>query len=182
MKARSVMFLTLLAGSASAADTAATDREIAMQLGAQLKAALSSALQTSPEEAINVCNERAPQIAATLHDAHEAKVGRTALRVRNPSNEPTDWQRTVLEDFQKRAAAGEPLTSLEFSAVVSVNGQAERRFMKAIGTEPLCLVCHGQRVSPDIKRAIAKKYPRDAATGFKVGDLRGAFYVVRAVD
>lgn len=56
---------------------------------------------------------------------------------------------------------------------------AEHRYMKAIPTEPVCTVCHGRQLPPTLQQAIAAKYPADAATGFEVGDLRGAVYVVR---
>lgn len=162
-----------------AADSA--DRKLAMQLAMQLKSELTKALQVSPQSAIEVCNERAPQIAGAIGAANDVKIGRTSVRVRNPANQPRAWQRVVLEDFGKRAAAGEPLANIEYSAVVRENGIAERRYMKAIATEPLCIACHGQQLEPALERAIAAKYPTDAATGFSVGELRGAVYVVRRV-
>jgi uncharacterized protein DUF3365 len=165
----------------AAEDRTADERELARQLGIQLKGALVTALQTSPESAIAVCNERAPQITANIGTAHDVTIGRTALRVRNPANRPTAWQQAVLTEFQKRAAAGEPIATLEYSAVVGEGDRAEHRYMKAIPTEPLCVTCHGQKLSPGLQRAIAAKYPEDAATGFNVGDLRGAVYVVRRV-
>jgi hypothetical protein len=68
---------------------------------------------------------------------------------------------------------------MEYSATVQVNGRTERRYMKAIGVEPLCVTCHGAQIAPALQQAIRAKYPKDAATGFNVGDLRGAVYVVR---
>lgn len=178
---RLLMFV-LLAGwsSAQAAeDPIAADRELARQLAGELKSALLRALKESPEHAISVCNERAPEIAAKLSSAHDVQIGRTALRVRNPANRPTDWQRDVLNDFKERAAAGEPLATMEYSATVEQNGTVERRYMKAIPTDGLCLTCHGQQLSPSLQQTITAQYPSDEATGFKVGDLRGAVYVVR---
>jgi len=161
----------------------AADVALAKQLAAELKAALTEALKVSAEHAIDVCNTRAPEIAATIADEGKVTVGRTSLRVRNPANAPNAWQREVLETFQRRHADGEPLSSLEYSAVVeTADGHAERRFMKAIPTEPLCVTCHGRQLAPALERAIAAKYPDDAATGFDVGDVRGAVYVVRRLD
>lgn len=160
----------------------AADRQLAGELAKELKSALGQALQVSPENAIAVCNERAPQIAARISKAHDVQIGRTALRVRNSANRPTAWQEDVLKDFERRAAAGEPIASMEYSATVQQDGATEHRYMKAIPTEPLCIVCHGQSLAPSLREAIAAKYPADAATGFKVGDLRGAVYVVRYPD
>jgi hypothetical protein len=42
----------------------------------------------------------------------------------------------------------------------------------------LCLTCHGESLAPELAAAIARDYPGDAATGFKSGELRGAFRVV----
>ena len=50
--------------------------------------------------------------------------------------------------------------------------------MRAIPTEALCLTCHGETLAPELAAAIAREYPNDQATGFKLGELRGAFRVV----
>ena len=161
----------------------ASDVALAKQLASELKTALTEALKVSAENAIEVCNTRAPQIAATIAVENEALIGRTSLRVRTPANAPNAWQREVLEMFQRRHADGEPVSSLEYSTVVeTADGHTERRFMKAIPTEPLCVTCHGRQLAPALQRAIAAKYPEDTATGFDVGDLRGAVYVVRQQD
>lgn len=167
--------VTAQAGSAEHA----ADRAMAGALAQALKMELQAALRESPEAAIAVCHERAPQISSRIGAEHGVRIGRTALRVRNPDNEPLPWQREVLEDFARRQAAGEPLASMEYSASVELGARTEHRYMKAIVTEPLCVTCHGSRIDPALQRAIVAKYPNDAATGFEVGDLRGAVYVVR---
>jgi len=171
--------LLIAANLSFAADPNEADRQLVKQLATELKTALSTALQTSPESAIGVCNERAPQIAGKIAQEHGVQIGRTALKVRNPANAPTEWQRGVLLDFQNRLASGEALASMEYSATIQGKEFIERRYMKAIPTEPLCVTCHGTQLAPSLKQAIANKYPRDQATGFSVGELRGAVYVVR---
>ncbi len=172
--------LTLLVAEAAEPPVSlAEDRALAKQLSTTLKAELTAALQVSPEDAIAVCSERAPAIAKTLGGREGVKVGRTALRVRNPDNRPLDWQREVLRDFARRARAGEKLDTLEYSAAAGEGEFAEHRYMKAIAMEPLCLTCHGAQLASSIKEAIDKRYPNDEATGFAVGELRGAVYVIR---
>lgn len=166
-------------GAAVAEEPAAVDRELASQLAKELKGALTQALQVSPESAIAVCNERAPEIAAKISAENNVQIGRTALRVRSPANRATAWQEEILNEFKQRATAGEPLTNMEYSATVQQDGVTEHRYMKAIATDPLCVTCHGQQLAPALRAAITAKYPADAATGFDVGDLRGAIYVVR---
>jgi hypothetical protein len=87
----------------------------------------------------------------------------------------------VLEDFERRRGEGESLNAMEYSTRIDADGYAEYRYMKAIVMEPLCVTCHGQELSPALEQVIARHYPNDAATGFAIGDLRGAVYVVRRV-
>lgn len=153
-------------------------RAAAQQLGGRLMTELTRALQESPAAAIGVCSERAPAIAVEESAGRTASLGRTALRVRNAANAPTDWQRRALESFEAGLQAGAQPATLEFVDVVEVDGVIERRWMKPIMTGPLCLTCHGSNLVPEIASAIAARYPEDEATGFAAGDLRGAFYVV----
>jgi hypothetical protein len=169
----------VLSSPAFAAEPNSADRELAKQLATELKGALSTALQTSPEHAIAVCNEQAPKIAAKVATEANVQIGRTSLKLRNPKNAPSEWQRAVLLDFQNRLKAGEAVGALEYSATVKAGAKTEHRYMKAIPTEPLCLTCHGKQLTPSLQQAIRAKYPNDAATGFNAGDIRGAVYVVR---
>lgn len=153
-------------------------RAAAQALGGQLMGELTAALARSPEAAIEVCSARAPQIAQELSQARGARLGRTALRVRNPDNAPQEWQRRGLESFAASLAAGADPATLEFTEVVKTGGAEERRWMKPIMTAPLCLACHGTTLSPEVAAAVADRYPADQAVGFAAGDLRGAFYVV----
>ncbi|MFN7177274.1 MAG: DUF3365 domain-containing protein, partial [Thermaurantiacus sp.] len=53
------------------------------------------------------------------------------------------------------------------------------RYMRAIPTAPQCLACHGpeEAIAPAVRAAIAERYPDDRATGFRAGELRGAFSI-----
>jgi hypothetical protein len=172
--------LTLTAGE-PAPDTAWVDqsRQLAMQLGGQLKGELTQAIAAGgPISAINVCYLRAPEIAAQLSQASGARVGRTALRVRNPSNAPDDLERSVLEQFATDLGSGPIDRPLEAVFEIRRGDAVERRYMRAIPTDALCLTCHGQAIAPELAAAIARDYPQDQATGFEQGQLRGAFSVV----
>lgn len=129
-----------------------------------------------PAEAVTTCQLVAPSIAAA-HSTAGWRVGRTALRWRNAANAPDAWERQTLEAFAQRVTAGEPMETLVASAVVD----GEFRLMKAIGTAPLCLNCHGEALSPGVARIIDEHYPDDQARGFQTGDLRGAFTLRRAL-
>jgi hypothetical protein len=125
-----------------------------------------------------VCQTIAPGLAEEAGEARGLKVGRTGLRVRNPANAPDDWERRVLEDFAAKIEAGTDVAKLEHAeTVIDAVGVATFRYMKAIpmAAEP-CLTCHGAP-EPALKAEILRLYPQDQATGFKPGELRGAFTV-----
>lgn len=175
----------LLLGSSTlpAADLAeplAASRAAAQAFGAQLRAALQQALQAGgPVNGITVCHDEAARIAATTTQATGLQVGRTSLKVRNPKNSPDEWELLVLRDFEARKAAGAAPDTLEFYEVVVQGGQSTFRYMKAIPTAQLCLVCHGDNIAPDVRARLQQLYPSDAAYGFQEGDLRGAFTIAQ---
>jgi len=140
-----------------------------------LKEKLTSALEAGgPVNAIGVCREEAPAIAAELSAQSGARVGRTALRIRNPANAPDVDARAALERFQNALAGGAAPETLERFAA-RPDGSA--RYMKAIIAQPPCLACHGTEISAAVQAALKQHYPQDRATGFRAGDLRGAFLI-----
>ena len=178
-----LVLMSLLPISYSVAGEPATDwiaqsRSIAQQLGAELKGELGRAMtDKGPVAAIGVCKDRAPEIAGRLSRQSGAQVSRTALRVRNPANAPDDLQRALLEQFSAELASGKFPAPLEAAFEINRGGQVERRYMRAIPMEGLCVTCHGKALAPEIAAAIAAQYPDDQATGFEPGQLRGAFSV-----
>jgi len=178
-----VLSPVMLTAAEPVADTAWVDqsRQLVMQLGGQLKGELSKAIaEGGPLKAINVCYLRAPEIAAQLSQSSGARVGRTALRVRNRSNAPDDLERAVLEQFSADLGSGPIDRPLEAVFEIRRGDAVERRYMRAIPTDALCLTCHGKNLAPELAAAIAASYPGDQATGFEQGQLRGAFSVVWA--
>jgi hypothetical protein len=154
-------------------------RQLSMQLGKELKGELGAAIEKGgPVAAIDVCHTRAPAIAARLSAESGASVGRTALKVRNAANAPDDLERAVLEQFAADLAGGRTEGPLEAAFEIKREGGIERHYLRAIPTEALCLTCHGETLAPELAAAIARDYPGDQATGFKQGELRGAFRVV----
>lgn len=158
-------------------------RNAVADFAAALKTELSAAMQAGgPLNAIEVCNTRAPAIAEAVSLDSGMQLARVSLRNRNPGNAPNEWQSAVLDDFAARAAAGEPLDGLSWQETAVSDGRREYRFMQAIPTASLCLACHGETIAPPVAEKIAKLYPEDRASGFREGDLRGAFVVTRSLD
>lgn len=130
-----------------------------------------------PVEAIKVCAELAPEIANRLSRENGWRVTRVGTRVRNPLlGMPDAWEQQVLEGFAARAAKGEALAGMGHGELVSEPNGEYYRFMKAIPVQSKCLLCHGptETIPDSIKTILKQRYPFDAATGYQVGDLRGA--------
>nr|CAA6814870.1 MAG: Glutamate synthase [uncultured Thiotrichaceae bacterium] len=164
--------MKLLSGNAKTAV-----KSLAGILQGDLQKAMKSG---GPVNALSVCNIRAPEIAGTVSSEQKMQVSRVSLKNRNPDmGQPSKWQTKVLEEFESRKAGGEKPITLTYSEVVEQGGQQEFRFMKAIPTGKLCLVCHGTSISPAVQKKITELYPQDKAIGYKEGDLRGAFVVVQ---
>ncbi len=150
------------------------------QLGQKLKAAMST---DGPVAAVSVCKESAPAIARQLSIANDAKVTRVGTRVRNQNmGIPNAWQKEALTQFEARLSQGEKAADIEYWQVAdNGHGKSELRYAKAIAVQPQCLSCHGS--AQDIAAPLAEKlrieYPNDQATGYSVGQLRGAVVVTR---
>ena len=157
-----------------AADSRATMKEFGKTLKGKMQQAMKAG---GPLNAIGVCNTDAPGIAADISSKKGWDVGRTSLKVRNANNAPDAWETKVLNDFEKRKADGANPKKLEHYEVVTENGKKMFRYMKAIPTGEVCTKCHGQNIDPAVKAKLKELYPNDKATGFKVGDIRGAFTI-----
>ena len=173
-----VLVLAVTAWTQGQADFAAQAREACGRLAKALMAELSSALKEGgPSQAVSVCEDRAPVIAAEVSQFSGMQVRRTALRVRNPENAPDAWETAVLKEFQERIGKGEDPSGLERSDVVQQDGKNVFRYMKAIPMGEPCLKCHGPELDPALQAKIRELYAKDEATGFQKGELRGAFTV-----
>jgi hypothetical protein len=147
-------------------------RELVMQFVGRLKPELRDAMADGgPTHAIEVCASEAPKIADALSAESGWSVRRVSLRARNASRAtPDDLERRVLEEFDRRQSAGEAAQTIQFSAT-----SGDRyRYMQAQGTEGVCLVCHGDSPAPAVDNMLQKYYPDDEATGYKLGQVRGA--------
>lgn len=154
-------------------------KEFAGALQAELKAAMQAG---GPVAAIGICSMQAMPITQRIGTEKNLFLSRTSLKIRNPANTPSAWQTEVLEDFEHQKAAGKDIGSLAWSEIVRVDGQQEFRYMKAIPTGAVCLQCHGTALSTEVSQTLAGLYPEDHATGFREGDIRGAFVVVRELS
>lgn len=147
-------------------------------LGKQLKAALEAG---GPENALHICQQIAQPLTSKTSDTlSNASVTRTALRFRNEANAPNNQDRAVLSDWETLLANG---TELPPATIINT-APDQATYYKPILTKPICLKCHGDPsdFSPTLTETITNSYPKDTATNFAEGDLRGAFRVVIDLD
>lgn len=175
-----LMFTQCTAMAEKYQDRVENSRSTVNEFMQSLKGELQAGMQQGgPVNAIGVCKLTAPGIASTYRTKTGWDVGRTSLRVRNPDNAPDDWETGVLNSFEKRKAAGESVAAMEFYEVTRHEGEEVFRYMKAIPILELCTVCHGEQLDPEASKRISELYPHDQATGFRPGDIRGAFTIIQ---
>jgi len=176
--------LLALAGTAIAQEPAwvAGAREVAVALPPKLVATLADEIAKSGADgAIGVCRDKAPALAKAASESSGWQIRRVSLKNRNPKAVPDAWERTALEEFDRRVAAGESGAGLEKAEIVQVDGKPWYRYVKALPTQPLCLGCHGDAstLSPAVQSKIKALYPDDHAVGYRQGEIRGAVTLKR---
>ena len=177
----------LLAGCASTPDTAnlvdesrQTAGGLIQTLGGELKAAMTAG---GPTQAIGVCKDRAPKIAAEAAQRTGMQIKRVSLKNRNPKGVPDAWETEALASLEKRLAAGEKPETLDLHGVVNTPDGKVFRYAKALVTQPACLNCHGaaENLSPEVKAKLATDYPDDKAIGYSAGMIRGVLSIKKAL-
>lgn len=154
-------------------------RQVANLYQNELKKTLMTAMSSGgPKMGIEVCKERAVDIAQEVSRESQWNVSRVSLKTRNANNQPNESERKVLEHFEVQVAKSKSAQELEWWEAKS----GQQIYMKAIPTHGLCLTCHGDKVDPEIEAVISKYYPQDKARGYVLGELRGAFVLDRILD
>lgn len=186
-----LVVLTVPACATKVSNEAATEKyleesrntalEFRKKLGGVQKAQLES---VGAENAIPVCKVIAPAMAAE-YSQNGQMLKRVSLKARNKAlGTPDTWEKEVLEGFDKAQLAGKPVDVMEASTVSKDADRRLFRYMKAIPTQPQCLQCHGKpnEISVGMKALLAKEYPEDMATGYSVGEVRGAISIKRKLN
>lgn len=136
---------------------------LASTLMGELKAAVGKGEWA---KGIEACKNAAPKVKAKVSDEYDVKIGRTSFKVRNPDNAPSDWRVPFVEARVKEQ-------------VLLEGPEGQLGYMAPIMAGEVCMNCHGSaaQIPDDVEEMIAKAYPKDEATGFSAGDLRGWFWV-----
>lgn len=172
-----------LAGADDLATMTKETRETTQPLLAKVVGTLKENLNKStPAETVDTCREKLPGMVKEIREKTGWNIRRVSLKTRNSERgTPDEWETRVLNQFDQRASAGEKRETLEFAEIVNVPEGKVFRYMKALPVQEACLNCHGDAagLSPELKTKLASLYPNDKATGYKIGDIRGALTVKR---
>jgi hypothetical protein len=142
------------------------------QVVGSLKAALVGGGTTA---AIPVCKEVSDKLADSFAELPNVKVRRVAVRNRNPAHTPDSFEAGIFREWEEGLASG--------SQPVAISRETDEglRVMQPImlGSR-LCLRCHGdlRQMAPETVEMLKRLYPDDNATGFELGQLRGAFSAI----
>lgn len=126
-----------------------------------------------PSGAIGVCKDEAPKIAQAVAAERGVMIGRTIHRLRNAFNVAPRWATPLMGADGPKGPDGFLLPRF------AVANDGSFGAVLPIRLASMCLPCHGpaDRLDPGVVAALGKNYPKDEATGFKAGDLRGWFWV-----
>ncbi len=151
---------------------------IVKRFAGTLKPELKHALQEGgPTVAVEVCAIKAPIIAQNLAAESGWEVKRVSLKPRNPNAMPDAWETAALQALAERQIHNDGSDTLVYAEL----SEHQFRLMKAQPVEQICLTCHGTEIADDVTEALKKFYPEDHATGYSLGDIRGAISLSKSL-
>ncbi len=120
--------------------------------------------------AIQSCHLEATNNAYWVGRHQGYPIGRTGDRLRVPTNAPRPWAAAVVKEYAGRQAADVEGFAADLGDRVGV--------LRPIAMRQICEACHGSpdKISPAVRAALTERYPRDLATGFKPGEIRGWYW------
>lgn len=148
----------------------------------QLKSVLLSNMQEGgPLQAVSVCSDTAQLMSEEYSKKMDVFVKRSSFKNRNILNFPDNFESKAIKQFEEKLKTGNLTSETNIIEQSDVNGIKVVRYVKPILVEAPCLNCHGSKsqISKDVAEVIKQKYPKDKATGYKIGDLRGVISVTK---
>jgi hypothetical protein len=173
------------AAAQDAPENAVTEaRGVAKELTAELRRLLSEELAKGGfAGAVRVCAEQAQTATGAFNNATGASARRVSLRYRNALNQPDPFEERLLREWQS-LPPGKELPAESSTVQTDEQGRRHLRYLQPIRVQAMCLTCHGDPagIPAEVKQILASRYPKDLATGYKAGDLRGAVSVRIPLD
>lgn len=165
-----------------AALTAETKKAVLPVVPKVVNAMREAVAEKGTAGAIPVCKDQAPLLIKEKSLETGWNIRRVSLKTRNAERgTPDSWEVRQLADFNIRAANGEKPETLEKSEIVTIDGKPTLRYMKALPVADVCLKCHGPKEGMEaaLQTKLNEAYPHDQATGYGIGQIRGALTVKR---
>jgi hypothetical protein len=160
-------------------------RKTAMEFMKDLKGILISQIQTNGIlKAVSVCSDTAQVLTNNFGVQKGVYIKRVSLKNRNLNNAPDDFEKMILNKFAMMQQNNELSGETEYAEIVEEGEFKYLRYVKPILVQAECLNCHGSEneIIPEVKQLISQTYPDDKAIGYKIGDLRGAVSLKKAVE
>ncbi len=151
--------------------------ELITQFTTALQGELVSAIDSAGAvNALRVCRETAPELAAAHTDAGWS-LRRVTKKFRNPDNRADSSETAYLASFAD-TSQNAPTFLVDWTGDKD-DSVRTFRYYQPIKMRPPCLKCHGdlQTLAPGVYRTLKKQYPTDRATGYRNGELAGMFVV-----
>ena len=127
------------------------------------------------KEAVPFCNTKAIPFTDEMSEKFNVSIKRTSHLIRNEDNKPNDEEVLVINNYKDLMEKGKNL-----KPVVELDNNGNPHFYAPIIIEKKCLTCHGEiggDVTKKSESIIESYYPKDLATGFKEGELRGIWSI-----
>ena len=163
----------LLANPSSYEQTAdKVAKELLKTLGGNLKKHLKA---NGPIDALQFCSQNAYNLTQKVSDefGKDIDVKRISLKPRNPANTPSDEEAKILKKMEEAYKSSNKPKNL----IVEKDDKVVV-YKPLVIKKKACLICHGDvNKRPKLAKAIKDIYPADKATGYKMGDFRGAIVV-----
>jgi hypothetical protein len=123
-----------------------------------------------PVQTIDFCNLNASKLIDSLSKEYDVIISRITSKARNESNTATNFELELLKTLESY--------NLMDTVITKENQTTYYKTIK-LGM-PTCLKCHGvpeTDISKETLNAIQTRYPKDVATGYQLGDFRGAWKI-----
>jgi len=164
------------------ANALASARRVSAELTDQIRNLLMQELKSGGfAGAVEVCSRLAQKTTRDFSTQAGHAVRRVSLKHRNPNNSPDPYEVRKLAELERlHQNRSMPAEAWE---IVREGGREKLRYLKPILVLPMCLTCHGpaDKIPTEVRAVLEKEYPRDRATGYRAGELRGAVSVTVAV-
>ena len=160
-------------------------RATAVEFMKDLKGILINQIQTNGIlQAVSVCSDTAQVLTNNFGVEKGVYIKRVSLKNRNVNNAPDDFEKMILNKFIMMQQNNELNSETEYAEIVEEGEFKYLRYVKPILVQAECLNCHGSEneIMPEVKQLISQAYPDDKAVGYKIGDLRGAVSLKKAVE